>query len=1059
MKRANTIDIPHPPGLILHASNNDDDTGMEDEEDSDSNYHVMTTHHGSATQTNKYPPFMPKTEGDRKFLAFLEKNNGLDDSGRPLRTSQLGVHDRQWTSRFTNLKTSFESSSQGSSPSASPVPSPLRPPRSVSEMALTQEKRAASSSVDNFSRPVWANTDKSQLPPQVRNKLHMFENKSVDGPPDFPQWRSPPPTAPGWHHVGQNSQFGGSRTHMQPGMKQTVSTSTLNQMHGPPPNRGYNRPVYSSHDNVALVGPKKILFQGNSFDSKVRDQHQDHQSPVVVRRPTPVKMQPGTDPLQSKNTSHGGVHMVHATAAAMEAMKKSAFVPTTTAAAVVPNVSSPTLPFTTKGNYDDRVDLPWARRGQDESAGRVQTSKARFEQPQPVPMIPQHIPLTSAYPQFAPPLPQNNVAAPQHYPQRLQQQQQKQEQQQPLPRPSESSPDSPVIKCPTEISPTSGLFRASPSIAGGSPHANPATTAISQQQQPPQSIVEAGSGDEFVPHVRPTLKNFGVTQSLDEAFQRKLEQQVSSGAVMYPDDISSKAQDPFLLSEECGVQSHQLASEVSGDPQGVPGLHSSISGTKAAFDRSSGSAFVRQLSPSPPVPPEEPNQDTKPEPSEPNNNDATIITPEVAVAKVMRGPQQQRATTATNRVSSLTEDEHNTRLTSARSNLRNFINQYQASSLSTESTKQPASPTQHKSQQGSLLNLPSLQALTKSSSGDVITSSPPKPAPLPTTNFRQLEEGKQSSQEQLESNKTVASSDLLSRVHAKHHAEFPQQQQQQQKRPVAIPRQKSLSEFPKLAHAPKIEPLTIETDSSRMTSSSANRMSVPASQQQLPQHQSRSSQPQQPFHQIHQQNRTTVTPMQRQHQHQQRNVLHQSQPARNEQHQPAQNHNMTMTNLQMLHQQQQQLLQQQQQQQSATSKSTRSYPDSLQRTSSGSSIFSRAKSLFFGSQDGVPPSTKLRPKLPSQPKITFPKQFEAQMSPDSADRKQRELATYFKQQHEQFLQQQQQGGGISGMSGGKLRKSASHSKIMHRQRSLSDGDEDVDAIFESLFKASGTPKK
>ena len=72
------------------------------------------------------------------------------------------------------------------------------------------------------------------------------------------------------------------------------------------------------------------------------------------------------------------------------------------------------------------------------------------------------------------------------------------------------------------------------------------------------------------------------------------------------------------------------------------------------------------------------------------------------------------------------------------------------------------------------------------------------------------------------------------------------------------------------------------------------------------------------------------------------------------------------------------------------------------------------------------------------------------MSPDSADRKQRELAAYFQQQQQELQN--------SGITGGKLRKSASHSKIMHRQRSLSDGDEDVDAIFESLFKASGTMK-
>ncbi|ODM96159.1 hypothetical protein Ocin01_10519 [Orchesella cincta] len=1021
MKRANTIDIPHPPGLLLHSNNdNDDDSEMEDEEDSDSNnYRTMKNNaSGNTNQSLKGQPFNPKTEGDRKFLAFLEKNNALSES-RPLRPSYLGVNDRQWTSRFSNLKTSFDTSSQGSSPSASPVPSPLRPPRSVSEMALAQGKQGAASG-DSFNKPVWANTDKSQLPPQVRNKLHVFENKCYEAPTsDLPSWRSPPPTTM-YSGPGSAAQFG-SRMMMMPGMKQTVSTNALNQVRNGQPTRfTHHRPVFSSHDNVSM-DQRKIHFQGNSFDSKLREQ----QGPFNVKKPMAVKPQlmqsVNPDPQhhpqsmkmqQSSKGSDGGVHMVHATAGAIEAMKKSAFVPTSLVPVQNVTQSNPTVVFPPgKVSHEDKIDLPWAKKGpespssqsRDPNAGRILGTKAIFEQ--------------STIPPSALPTSPVNQSIASTIQQKPYQQQQ--------PKPAKESPTKypPTTEIPTRYPPTIDVSPHSKFLAAahGSPNRPPHVSPTPPVGNPQQKLVAfsqmGGSADDFVPVQRPALRTFGVTQSFDEAFKRKLEQQVTSGSIMYPDE-SKQLQEQYSLPTEAKSQFNTSAgSSENVGPASISVANNSITSTKPEFQQSSGSAFARQLpnSETSPYSQDDDDEDVDNSTMQDVNSSSTapapgqegmILTP--VVAKVMRGPQQQRAT-STNRLSNLNDDQQNTRLNSARSSLRNIINQYQATSTDSKLDTSPPYPKP----QGNLLSLP---PLTKSLSGDAIINSSQKPV-MSTPHFLSQEEISRRPQESVSSRPS----------------EEPQ-------RPALIPRQKSLSEFPKIANLPKIEPLTVETETNNMqipvaparanaahNQHQSNQM-VGATQQQHQQQQSRAVQQQQQQYQ-----QKSVAPPQQQQQQQQVKMSHQQ--------------------LQQIQQQQQQQIAKQiqiQQQQQAASKSTRSYPDSLQRTSSGSSIFSRAKNLFFGSQDGAPPSTKLRPKLPTQPKvITFPKQFEAQMSPDSAEKKQRELATYFKQQQQQeFLMQS------AGITGGKLRKSASHSKIMHRQRSLSDGDEDVDAIFESLFKAS-----
>ncbi|XP_045773355.1 microtubule-associated protein futsch isoform X4 [Maniola jurtina] len=81
MKRANTIDIGRPLGGYRF----DDDT---DEEN-------------NVQRAPQVPPFQPQTDNDRKFLAFMQKNE--DNIAR-----NPAVKQANWSSRFGNIKNNFE---------------------------------------------------------------------------------------------------------------------------------------------------------------------------------------------------------------------------------------------------------------------------------------------------------------------------------------------------------------------------------------------------------------------------------------------------------------------------------------------------------------------------------------------------------------------------------------------------------------------------------------------------------------------------------------------------------------------------------------------------------------------------------------------------------------------------------------------------------------------------------------------------------------------------------------------------------------------------------------
>lgn len=1005
LKRANTIDIPQPPGFLL--GHHDDDSEMDDEEeDSDVNDH---DHCSVKSATLTYAPFKPKTEGDRKFLAFLEKNNSIApdthiSTVRPVRTSHLGANDKFWNNRFFNLKSNFESSSQGSSPSPSPILSPSRQaPRSVSELALTHETITPSSaSSDTFSKPIWATRDRGQLPQQVKNKLSVFESKNMEAASKSTPWRSsapqigqPPQTA---HHVQAPTGRGSvHQLQQQPSSnaKRFVASSS----------------VYSTNNVPTQTVRQQQMTPKSTFETQQNIKAPTVQRPVAVRGVVQQQTGPLTEPTapqrskQQQQVVHPseGVHMVHATASALEAMKRSGFGPT----AVVnptshhhhhpPQIMSPpplkVLP-------QEKIELPWAKKEplspsdrRDPNAGRILMSKAKFEQLNHPDVMPMHPPLVHHGGRDGsnppPPIPPKSANA-KAFGVALSQNQ------------NEHS-NVPTSKSQRSSFPTSSV----PNV----------TNLASNYGQSPPAVGP-----------KPKFGTFGVTHSFDEALARKA---VDNVQPIKPVGRLPVRQEPPPASRRPQPEYQQIP----------------------------GSAFARKVSASEPQSRISSDHEDEAVTRKVSIDKGDIQTP--VVARVMGAAQQQRAAIAGNRMSSLQNEEQASRLTNARSNIRNILNQFSQSQQSNDdSSDNNCSPPILK---GNLqLSIPN--PLAKSLSGNTLMSSgqhgdggssgyrptslvvgaeelslhsshspsikpynstnnntssvsPLSPNPLPTS----------TSVSPQPTTTTMKGTPIPSPVHHHHHhttaptttrgsSEENTLQSQKQQHRALIPKQRSLSEFPKIATKPNMGILTIKTD--------LESLAKPKFNQHHPQ-QSTSS------------NKTSF---------------------KNNQQQSAVPSKALPVQKQSSFPQQQQLLQQMEEQ--ASPKVLKSYPtsDSLQRTSSGSSIFNRAQSLFLSAQDGMPPSVKSRPKPPSLPKMhgMFPKQFEASMSPDSAKKKQKEVEDYFKQltQQEHISPKKGRGNPNTNKSA-HIRKSASQGKLLSRQRSLSDGEEDVDQIFESLFKASG----
>ncbi|XP_069694945.1 mucin-17-like isoform X3 [Periplaneta americana] len=137
MKRANTIDIPKPLNFYEIEEETDYSSGeeYEGERESKPGTGISNDQHraaylalrgpirvgsGNKSAGDKIPPpsFQPKTESDRKFLAFLQQHSsgkgsiwrGEEDSSKIVSYNPSARGGHHWSNRFTNIKTAFETS-------------------------------------------------------------------------------------------------------------------------------------------------------------------------------------------------------------------------------------------------------------------------------------------------------------------------------------------------------------------------------------------------------------------------------------------------------------------------------------------------------------------------------------------------------------------------------------------------------------------------------------------------------------------------------------------------------------------------------------------------------------------------------------------------------------------------------------------------------------------------------------------------------------------------------------------------------------------------------------
>ncbi|XP_008484125.1 putative uncharacterized protein DDB_G0293878 [Diaphorina citri] len=115
MKRSNTIDIPKN---MKYYSSGDELTNED-------------------RLKNKTPTFVPKTENDFKFLAFLKKNN-TEDTKCYNSAARGGAH---WSNRFSCIKTTFENAEKQNVPAVQPKKSQAKLFWQKSEEKMNQNNR------------------------------------------------------------------------------------------------------------------------------------------------------------------------------------------------------------------------------------------------------------------------------------------------------------------------------------------------------------------------------------------------------------------------------------------------------------------------------------------------------------------------------------------------------------------------------------------------------------------------------------------------------------------------------------------------------------------------------------------------------------------------------------------------------------------------------------------------------------------------------------------------------------------------------------------------------
>lgn len=123
MKRANTIDIPKP--LNYYENDDESDDSILDRDDGisstrRSNYLALRgpIRIGNNNKNTAVPTFQPKTENDKKFMAFIQKHNNNNSNVSSLwmnKTAEQAVtstrkpnEQHNWSRKFGNIKTIFE---------------------------------------------------------------------------------------------------------------------------------------------------------------------------------------------------------------------------------------------------------------------------------------------------------------------------------------------------------------------------------------------------------------------------------------------------------------------------------------------------------------------------------------------------------------------------------------------------------------------------------------------------------------------------------------------------------------------------------------------------------------------------------------------------------------------------------------------------------------------------------------------------------------------------------------------------------------------------------------
>ncbi|XP_038220675.1 titin isoform X2 [Zerene cesonia] len=157
MKRANTIDIGRPYGGYRY----------DDDADEQSN-----------TKAPIVPEFKPQTENDKKFLAFMQKNeeNGRHPVGGPA----------NWSSRFGNIKNTFENrereeNTRSSSTSASSAKRFWQAADS-SQTSMSRPRKFLNESTPEIIKPPWVSQRRESLRSSILPTTKQIQQQTIQPP-------------------------------------------------------------------------------------------------------------------------------------------------------------------------------------------------------------------------------------------------------------------------------------------------------------------------------------------------------------------------------------------------------------------------------------------------------------------------------------------------------------------------------------------------------------------------------------------------------------------------------------------------------------------------------------------------------------------------------------------------------------------------------------------------------------------------------------------------------------------------------------------------------------